>query len=331
MDKQPLLQVEHLVTEFPTDAGVLRAVDDVSFSIARGGTIGIVGESGCGKSVTSLSILRLIQKPGRIASGKIIFEGRDLLTLSDKEMRSVRGREIAMVFQEPMSSLNPVYTVGEQIAESLVLHEHKSKKEALERAVELLTLVGIPAPSERVKAYPHQMSGGMRQRVMIAMALSCNPKLLIADEPTTALDVTIQAQILELLAKLRDKTGMAVMLITQDLGLVAEFAEHVVVMYAGRVVEGAPVRDLFRAPKHPYTRGLLRSVPSYGDNARQSRLPTIPGVVPDLRKLGVGCRFQDRCDVVIERCSKEEPPLVALKKKSETDPERLVRCFVAEP
>jgi oligopeptide/dipeptide ABC transporter ATP-binding protein len=330
VQSQPLLQVQHLVTEFPTDAGVLRAVDDVSFSLAAGGTIGIVGESGCGKSVTSLSILRLIQKPGRIASGKILFEGRDLLTLADKEMRSVRGREIAMVFQEPMSSLNPVYTVGEQIAESLVLHEKKSKAQALERAVELLTLVGIPSPNERVRAYPHQLSGGMRQRVMIAMALSCNPKLLIADEPTTALDVTIQAQILELLAKLRKQSSMAVMLITHDLGLVAEFAEHVVVMYAGRVVESAPVRELFREPKHPYTRGLLRSVPSYADNARLARLPTIPGVVPDLRRLGAGCRFQDRCDVAIERCSKEEPPLIALKKQRETDPDRLARCFVAE-
>jgi peptide/nickel transport system ATP-binding protein len=319
---EALLRVEHLVTEFATDGGVLRAVDDVSFEIPAGGTIGIVGESGCGKSVTSLSILRLIQRPGKVASGKIVFEGRDLLALSEKEMRSIRGREIAMVFQEPMSSLNPVYTVGEQIAESIILHQKKSKREALARAVELLALVGIPSPAERVSAYPHQLSGGMRQRVMIAMALACDPKLLIADEPTTALDVTIQAQILELLADLRKKTGMAVMLITHDLGLVAEFAEHVVVMYAGRVVESAPVKDLFRKPQHPYTRGLLRSVPSYSDNARKPRLPTIPGVVPDLRKLPPGCRFRDRCDVAIDRCASEEPTLDARADG------RLVRCHV---
>jgi peptide/nickel transport system ATP-binding protein len=319
---EALLRVEHLVTEFATDGGVLRAVDDVSFEIPAGGTIGIVGESGCGKSVTSLSILRLIQRPGKVASGKIVFEGRDLLALSEKEMRAIRGREIAMVFQEPMSSLNPVYTVGEQIAESIILHQKKSKREALARAVELLALVGIPSPAERVSAYPHQLSGGMRQRVMIAMALACDPKLLIADEPTTALDVTIQAQILELLADLRKKTGMAVMLITHDLGLVAEFAEHVVVMYAGRVVESAPVKDLFRKPQHPYTRGLLRSVPSYSDNARKPRLPTIPGVVPDLRKLPPGCRFRDRCDVAIDRCASEEPTLDARADG------RLVRCHV---
>ena len=321
---EALLRVEHLVTEFATDSGVLRAVDDVSFEIPAGGTIGIVGESGCGKSVTSLSILRLIQRPGRIASGKILFDGKDLLSLSDKEMRAIRGQKIAMVFQEPMSSLNPVYTVGEQIAESVILHQKKSKKQAIERAIELLALVGIPSPGERVHAYPHQLSGGMRQRVMIAMALACDPQLLIADEPTTALDVTIQAQILELLADLRKKTGMAVMLITHDLGLVAEFAEHVVVMYAGRVVESAPVKDLFRKPTHPYTRGLLRSVPSYADNARKPRLPTIPGVVPDLRKLPPGCRFRDRCDVVIDRCAKDEPALDARKDG------RLVRCHLAD-
>jgi peptide/nickel transport system ATP-binding protein len=321
---EPLLRVEHLVTEFATDGGVLRAVDDVSFEIPPGATLGIVGESGCGKSVTSLSILRLIQRPGRIASGRIVFEGRDLLSLSERQMRAVRGREIAMVFQEPMSSLNPVYTVGEQIAESIILHQGRSKREALARAVELLALVGIPSPGERVHAYPHQLSGGMRQRVMIAMALSCDPKLLIADEPTTALDVTIQAQILELLGSLRKKTGMAVMLITHDLGLVAEFAEHVVVMYAGRVVESAAVKDLFRSPRHPYTQGLLRSVPSYADNARRPRLPTIPGVVPDLRKLPPGCRFRDRCELVVDRCKREEPALDA------REDGRLVRCHVAE-
>ncbi len=321
---EPLLSVRSLVTEFRTDAGLLRAVDDVSFDIAPGGTLAVVGESGCGKSVTSLSILRLIQPPGRVASGEIVFEGRDLLTVSEAEMRKVRGARIAMIFQEPMSSLNPVYTVGDQIIESVVLHQKRSKREAWARAVELLKLVGIPSPDERARAYPHQLSGGMRQRVMIAMALACEPKLLIADEPTTALDVTIQAQIMELLSELRVKLGMAVLLITHDLGLVADFADEVVVMYAGRVVERALVRDLFRAPKHPYTRGLLRSVPSYGDNSRARRLPTIQGVVPDLRSLPGGCRFRDRCDVAFDRCAAEEPSLRPVAGG------RLVRCHLEE-
>ncbi len=306
---EALLTVEHLVTEFHTDTGVLRAVDDVSFDLATGGTLGVVGESGCGKSVTSLSVLRLIQRPGRIAAGKIFFEGEDLLTLTEKAMRRVRGARIAMIFQEPMSSLNPVYTVGDQIIESVMLHQRKSRRVAWARAVELLGLVGIPAPEDRARAYPHQLSGGMRQRVMIAMALACEPRLLIADEPTTALDVTIQAQILELLEKLRVQLGMAVMLITHDLGIVAEFAEDVVVMYAGRVVERAPVADLFARPRHPYTRGLLRSVPSYGDNASARRLPTIPGVVPDLRSLPTGCRFRTRCTEAYARCAETEPGL----------------------
>ncbi len=321
---EPLLSVRNLVTEFRTDAGLLRAVDDVSFDIPAGSTLAVVGESGCGKSVTSLSILRLILAPGRIASGQILFEGSDLLALPEPEMRKVRGARIAMIFQEPMSSLNPVYTVGDQIIESIVLHQKRPKREAWARAVELLALVGIPSPAERARAYPHQLSGGMRQRVMIAMALACEPKLLIADEPTTALDVTIQAQILELLAGLRDKLGMAVMLITHDLGLVADFAEEVVVMYAGRVVERAPVRDLFRGPKHPYTRGLLRSVPSYGDNSKARRLPTIPGVVPDLRALPGGCRFRDRCGDAFDRCALEEPAL-----RSAADG-RLVRCHLED-
>ncbi len=326
-DARPLLDVKHLVTEFRTDEGMLRAVDDVSFAIPPSGTLGVVGESGCGKSVTSLSILRLIQKPGHIASGEILFDGRDLLKLSEREMRGLRGKDIAMIFQEPMSSLNPVYTVGDQIAESIVLHQRKSKKQAIERAIELLALVGIPSPAERVHAYPHQMSGGMRQRVMIAMALACEPKLLIADEPTTALDVTIQAQILELLGRLRKQMNMAVMLITHDLGLVAEFADEVVVMYAGRVVERAPVDVLFADPRHPYTRGLLRSVPSYGDNARKHRLPTIAGVVPDLRTLGAGCRFQERCPDRFEPCTKEEPALYEVAGASG----RLARCYLEDP
>ncbi|MFO0604346.1 MAG: ABC transporter ATP-binding protein [Polyangiales bacterium] len=321
---EPLLSVRNLVTEFRTDEGALRAVDDVSFELPAGGTLGVVGESGCGKSVTSLSILRLIQPPGRVASGQIVFEGRDLLGLPEREMRAVRGARIAMIFQEPMSSLNPVYSVGEQIIESVVLHQKRSRADAWARAVELLTLVGIPSPAERAHAFPHQLSGGMRQRVMIAMALACEPKLLIADEPTTALDVTIQAQILELLASLRKKLGMAVMLITHDLGVVAEFADEVVVMYAGRVVERASVRELFAKPLHPYTRGLLRSVPSYGDNARAARLPTIPGVVPDLRHLPSGCRFRDRCDRAFDRCAAEEPAL------RERGAGRLARCHLDE-
>jgi oligopeptide/dipeptide ABC transporter ATP-binding protein len=327
----PLLSVRHLVTEFRTDDGVLRAVDDVSFDLAPGSTLGVVGESGCGKSVTSLSVLRLIQAPGRIAGGEIVFEGRDLLKLPERAMRQLRGSRIAMIFQEPMSSLNPVYTVGDQIIESVVLHQKRSKRDAWARAVELLGLVGIPSPEERARAYPHQLSGGMRQRVMIAMALACEPKLLIADEPTTALDVTIQAQILELLAKLRVQLGMAVMLITHDLGLVAEFAEDVVVMYAGRVVEQAPVRELFANPRHPYTRGLLRSVPSYGDNRKARRLPTIQGVVPDLRRLPPGCRFQDRCGDVFDRCAKEEPPLYRVGAGGEVatdDDRRVARCHL---
>ncbi len=325
----PLLAISHLVTEFRTDAGVLRAVDDVSFDVAPGATVGVVGESGCGKSVTSLSVLRLIQAPGRIAGGKILFEGRDLLALPEAEMRRVRGARIAMIFQEPMSSLNPVYTVGDQIIESVVLHQGKSRKAAWARAVELLALVGIPAPEERVRAYPHQLSGGMRQRVMIAMALACEPKLLIADEPTTALDVTIQAQILELLGRLRTQLGMAVLLITHDLGLVAEFAEDVVVMYAGRVVERAPVQQLFADPRHPYTRGLLRSVPSYGDNARARRLPTIPGVVPDLRELPPGCRFRARCADAFDPCAGREPPLyLPGGAEAPAEARRLSRCYL---
>jgi peptide/nickel transport system ATP-binding protein len=326
----PLLDVKHLVTEFRTDEGVLRAVDDVSFQIPAGGTVGIVGESGCGKSVTSLSILRLIQSPGRIASGEIVFEGRDLLKLGDRDMRALRGSAISMIFQEPMSSLNPVYTVGDQIIESVMLHQKKSRKAAWARAIELLALVGIPSPEERVRAYPHQLSGGMRQRVMIAMALSCEPRLLIADEPTTALDVTIQAQILELLARLQKQLAMAVMLITHDLGLVAEFAEEVVVMYAGRVVERAGVHELFADPRHPYTRGLLRSVPSYADNARQARLPTIAGVVPDLRKLPPGCRFQDRCPERFAPCDAREPELYPVAEPARTG-RRLSRCFLEDP
>ena len=321
-----LLEVRDLVTAFHTDEGVVRAVDGVSFEVKDGGTLGIVGESGCGKSVTSLSIMRLLPTPpARYERGQILFAGKDLLTLSERDMRALRGAEISMIFQEPMTSLNPVYTVGDQIVEAIRLHQNVGKKQARDKAVDMLRLVGIPAPEERVSAYPHQLSGGMRQRVMIAMALSCEPKLLIADEPTTALDVTIQAQILELLARLRKELGMSVMLITHDLGVVAEFVEEIAVMYAGRVVERAPTRELFQRPLHPYTRGLLSSVPSYGDNAKKRRLPTIRGMVPDLSRLPEGCRFRERCDEAIEICSKIDPMLTSVP----SDPEHRVACHVA--
>jgi oligopeptide/dipeptide ABC transporter ATP-binding protein len=329
----PLLHVRDLVTSFRTDQGVLRAVDGVSFQVPARGTLGIVGESGSGKSVTSLSIMRLIPSPpGRIESGEILFEGHDLLKLPEREMRKLRGDRISMIFQEPMTSLNPVYTVGAQIVEAIRLHQKRSRGQARERAVEMLKLVGIPSPETRVDAYPHELSGGMRQRVMIAMALSCQPSLLIADEPTTALDVTIQAQVLDLLRKLQSILGMSVMLITHDLGVVAEFAERIVVMYAGRVVEEGPVDAVFRRPRHPYTRGLLRSLPPLGTSAegvggagRPRRLPTIEGVVPDLRALPRGCRFQDRCPDVIQRCRETEPALEPVT----DDPERASRCHLA--
>ncbi len=319
-----LLEVEDLVTAFHSDEGVVRAVDGVSFSVRDGGTLGIVGESGCGKSVTSLSIMRLVPTPpGRYERGRILFEGRDLLALPEKELRALRGNAISMIFQEPMTSLNPVYTVGQQIVEAVRLHQKLDRKAAREKAIEMLRLVGIPAPDERIDAYPHQLSGGMRQRVMIAMALSCQPKLLIADEPTTALDVTIQAQILDLLASLQKQLGMSIILITHDLGVVAEFVEEIVVMYAAKVVERAETKALFARPLHPYTRGLLSSVPSFGDNSRRTRLPTIPGVVPDLMRLPAGCRFRERCPDAIARCASEEPSL------REVLPGRLVACHVA--
>jgi oligopeptide/dipeptide ABC transporter ATP-binding protein len=314
---RPLLEVRGLVTSFRTDDGVVRAVDGVDLDVPARGTLAIVGESGSGKSVTSLSILRLIPSPpGAIEAGSVKFLGRDLLTLPEREMRAVRGNAISMIFQEPMTSLNPVYSVGAQIVEAIRIHQKRSRSEAWARAVEMLRLVGIPSPEERAKSYPHELSGGMRQRVMIAMALACEPKLLIADEPTTALDVTIQAQVLDLLRKLQKLLGMSVILITHDLGVVAEFADELAVMYAGRVVETGPVDAVFRAPKHPYTKGLLRSIPPLGTSAdratRPRRLPTIEGIVPDLRALPTGCRFQDRCPLVFERCRTEEPALAPL-------------------
>jgi peptide/nickel transport system ATP-binding protein len=310
---EPLLEVRGLKTRFSLEEGPVLAVDDVSFSIPPGGTLGVVGESGCGKSVTALSIMRLVpDPPGKVVGGEVRFQGRELLALPEEEMRRVRGHHLSMIFQEPMTSLNPVYTVGEQIAEVVRLHQGLDRRRAKDRAVEMLRQVGIPAPEQRVDAYPHQLSGGMRQRVMIAMALACNPALVIADEPTTALDVTIQAQILDLLKRLQAERGMAVMLITHDLGVVAESCDAVVVMYAGRVVEQAPVRTLFRQPAHPYTAGLLRSIPSFhavqAGEGRQ-RLKTIPGMVPSLRRLPTGCRFRERCERALEVCARVDPPL----------------------
>jgi peptide/nickel transport system ATP-binding protein len=308
----PLLEVQNLRTHFYTRDGIVRAVDGVSFSVNAGETLAVVGESGCGKSVTSLSILRLIASPpGRIVEGSIRFKGRELLALSEAEMRRIRGDQISMVFQEPMTSLNPVLTIGRQISEMLTLHRGLSQREAMGRAVEMLRLVNLPEPERRVSQYPHQLSGGMRQRVMIAMALACNPQLLIADEPTTALDVTIQAQILDLMGKLKEKTGAAIVLITHDLGVVAEMAQRVVVMYAGRKVEEASVQMLFAEPRHPYTRGLLNSVPRLGEVQAPAgkRLAEIPGVVPSLRETIPGCIFAPRCSYATDRCRKEYPPL----------------------
>jgi peptide/nickel transport system ATP-binding protein len=317
-----LLEIRDLVTEFRTEHGALRAVDGVSYDIPRGKTLGVVGESGCGKSVTALSVMRLIpDPPGRIIKGSIHYNGKNLLELSDEEMRRIRGNNISMIFQEPMTSLNPVFTTGDQVAEAVRLHQGKSKAEALAVAVEMFKLVGIPSPEERVHNYPHQMSGGMRQRVMIAMALACKPDLLIADEPTTALDVTIQAQILDLLSRLQGELGMSILLITHDLGVVAETCDEVVVMYAGRVVERAATQVIFDSPRHHYTAGLLRSVPGYGPEgkAESGRLQEIKGMVPALHELPVGCRFQDRCPAVQSQCREEEPELVELG-------ETLVRC-----
>jgi peptide/nickel transport system ATP-binding protein len=307
----PLLEIRGLKTYFATDEGMVRAVDGVDLGIERGETLGLVGESGCGKTVTALSVLKLIpMPPGRIIAGEIRWQGRDLVPLDQKAIRAVRGREIGIVFQEPMTSLNPVYSVGEQIAEVVRLHEGLGRRAALERATALLRLVHIPNPERRVRDYPHQFSGGMRQRVMIAMALSCSPKLLIADEPTTALDVTIQAQILDLLAEMKARLGMAVMLITHAMGVVAETAQRVAVMYAGKVVEEAPVAELFATPRHPYTQGLIRSIPRIDRAAgRRARLEAIAGVVPSLVDPPPGCRFAPRCPFVSAVCTTVPPPL----------------------
>jgi peptide/nickel transport system ATP-binding protein len=324
-----LLAVSDLVTSFQTESGTVRAVDQVSFELDEGQTLGLVGESGCGKSVTALSILRLIPSPpGRYEQGKVIFRDRDLFTLPEREMRKVRGDDISMIFQEPMTSLNPVYTVGAQIVEAIRLHRDTTKQDARERAIDLLRKVGIPSPSSNVDSYPHQLSGGMRQRVMIAMALACEPQLLIADEPTTALDVTIQAQILDLIARLQRELGMAVLLITHDLSVVAEYTHKVAVMYAGQIVEYATVGELFRRPMHPYTRGLMASLPARAKRAapgeKRPRLPVIEGMVPDLRHLPNGCRFHDRCTFAIEACAAAVPSLET------KEGGHLVRCIRAD-
>jgi oligopeptide/dipeptide ABC transporter ATP-binding protein len=304
-----LLRVENLRTWFDTDGGRIRAVDGVDFSIDSGRTLGVVGESGSGKSVTALSIMGLVDAPGQIAAdSKILFEGRDLTTLGERELEKVRGNDISMIFQAPMTSLNPVYSVGEQIAEAVRTHEGLGGKEADARALEMLELVGIPEAARRIKDYPHQMSGGMRQRVMIGIALACNPKLLVADEPTTALDVTIQAQILELMGELRERLGMSILLITHDLGVVAEMCDDVVVMYAGRVVERGPVDDVFTSPQHPYTEALLQSIPMLGMTQAEP-LRVIRGTVPSPLNWPVGCRFEPRCDYAFDRCREVDPPL----------------------
>jgi oligopeptide/dipeptide ABC transporter ATP-binding protein len=310
-----LLEVRDLQTHFPTRAGLVRAVDGVNLYLDRGELLGLVGESGCGKSITALSIMRLIASPGKIAAGEIIFDGKNLLKLSEEEMRQIRGDDIAMIFQDPMTSLNPVFTVGEQIAEALRLHRRLSRRAARAAAIEAMREVAIPDPARRADDYPHQLSGGMRQRVMIAMALACDPKLLIADEPTTALDVTIQAQILELLNELRKSRELAVLLITHDLGVVAEVADRVAVMYTGKIVEESPVEELFARPRHPYTEGLLRSVPklTLEDVAKKERLETIEGVVPSPTNLPPGCHFEPRCHYRMPRCREGEIPLYDLE------------------
>ena len=328
-ERQKILEVKNLCTSFFTEAGEIKAIDDVSFDVYKGRTLGIVGESGCGKSVTSLSIMRLIpQPPGKIVGGQILYQGRDLTQLSPAEMRAIRGNEISMIFQEPMTSLNPVFTIGDQVCEAISLHQDLSRKEVRNKAVEMLRLVGISSPESRLEEYPHQLSGGMRQRVMIAMALSCNPQVLIADEPTTALDVTIQAQILDLLRDLQQKVGMGLILITHDLGVVAEVADEVVVMYAGRVVEQGGVKEIFASPQMPYTRGLLNSIPTLSQDptgkVKKSRLEAIPGIVPNLLHLPRGCRFQERCSYVIEQCRQEEPSLRVIA-ESHTMPHS-IRC-----
>jgi len=323
----PLLEVTDLSTHFPGAAGTVRAVDGLSFRVDEGTTLGLVGESGCGKSVAALSLLRLVPPPGRIVAGRILFKGRDLMSLKERDMRRVRGREIALVFQEPTTALNPVFTVGYQIAEGLIVHGMMGRKEALREAVRLMDVVRIPDAARRATEYPHQMSGGMKQRVLIAMALACRPSLLVADEPTTALDVTIQAEILDLLRGLKRDFRLSLILITHNLGVVAETADRVAVMYAGRIVEEAATRDLFTSPRHPYTLGLLRSIPRLGEagpggGGRKKRLPAIEGSVPDLERLPAGCAFHPRCPDVMTECRGRPPVLLPVG-----DGSRSVACY----
>jgi peptide/nickel transport system ATP-binding protein/oligopeptide transport system ATP-binding protein len=325
-ENRHLLRIRNLHTYFFLDEGVLKAVDGIDLDLREGETLGIVGESGCGKSVTALSILRLIPSPpGKIVKGEIYFEGTDLLALSEAEMRKIRGRSISMIFQEPMTCLNPVFQVGDQISEILRLHEGVSRKEAWERSIEMLRMVGIPSPERRVKEYPHHLSGGMRQRAMIAMAMACSPKLMIADEPTTALDVTIQAQILELMTHLKQEKAMSLILITHNLGVIAETVQNVMVMYAGRIFEYADVRSIFVNPRHPYTQGLLNSIPRVDrEDTKKERLEAIPGLVPSLLNLPEGCKFLERCKYAFHPCTGEEPPL------RENDSGHFVRCWLYE-
>jgi oligopeptide/dipeptide ABC transporter ATP-binding protein len=319
---EPLLQIRNLRTVFESEAGVAAAVDGVDLDIRRGEVMGLVGESGCGKSVTAFSIMRLVAQPGRIVSGQVLFEGKDLLKLDEPEMRRMRGNRISMIFQEPMTSLNPVFRVGDQIAEVYRLHRNMNGKDALRAATEMLQRVGIPSPERRVWDYPHQLSGGMRQRVVIAMALACDPRLMLADEPTTALDVTIQAQILDLMTDIKTDKGTGILLITHDLGVVAEMADRVAVMYTGKIVEEAPVQSVFDSPQHPYTIGLLQSIPRIVRGAAtRARLHVISGTVPDLRHLPTGCSFQDRCPEVGELCM--QPPTLDLKPSGHH-----VRCWM---
>jgi peptide/nickel transport system ATP-binding protein/oligopeptide transport system ATP-binding protein len=324
----PLLHLNGVKTYFHTVEGTAKAVDDVSFLLNKGETVGLVGESGCGKSVTALSIMRLVKDPpGKIVSGEILFNGTDLLQIPAARMKSIRGKRIAMIFQEPMTSLNPVYTIGDQIAEMLLVHENLGKKESWDRAVDMITKVQIPVPEKRAHEYPHQLSGGMRQRAMIAMALACKPEILIADEPTTALDVTVQAQIIELMQRLREEFGTAIILISHDLGIIAETVERIVVMYAGKVVEEGPTLSVFDSPNHPYTKGLFKSRPRIGERSQygRRRLMEIQGAVPNLFQLPGGCAFHPRCAQAVERCRQSQPELIS------TSENRRVRCHLLNP
>ncbi len=320
LSTQPLLKINHLKTKFSTEKGIVTAVDDVSFHVDAGEMVGVVGESGCGKSVTSESILKLLNKRTTAYEGEILYKGNNLLNSTEEEMRAIRGNEISMIFQDPMSSLNPVYTIGNQIVEAIMIHQKVNKKEAYTRAIEMLRLTGIPSPEKRVHEYPHELSGGMRQRVMIALALACKPNLLIADEPTTALDVTIQSQILDLIQELRQELNMGVILITHDLGVVAEVCTRVIVMYLGQVIEEADVITLFKKPLHPYTKGLLKSVPQL-DGDRSKKLNVIKGVVPSLQNVPTGCRFAPRCEFATNKCCEQAPELIEL------DHGQKIRCW----